>query len=442
MKTTASGLYYAAAASTAIAGMLHLMLGPGMLGFSVNQAILFIVGGLAQIFWIIPIVGRLGRGWYAVGLVGTVAFVALFLITRVSGNPITGRGGGANPISLTIEIFQALFIALSAAILWYEFRARSRQGKIDGNKPNVDSQNSKAWRSNSKKALAIVAGIAAVLALAALFILPMAMPGPVGSRGGLPPRGGLTGAQEQFGVPGSVVPPHPQESAQHVGTIATTHQICTLTPSLIEVEDTPQQIEGPYFVDEKINHSDIREDPTDGSIQQGVPIQMTLNVYDVDNGGTCIPIKGAMVDVWQANAQGLYSDIQSIGTSGTKYLRGYQITNDNGTAKFTTIYPGWYEGRALHIHFKVRTYEGTTKTLEFTSQLYLNDTISDKVLNQAPYITHGPRPLKNTDDLIFTGPSTDGLVKANAGSHLLLHLVPSGNGVGYQGTFDIGLKRT
>jgi protocatechuate 3,4-dioxygenase beta subunit len=125
----------------------------------------------------------------------------------------------------------------------------------------------------------------------------------------------------------------------------------------------PQQIEGPYFVDGMPNRSDIRTDTSDGSIEEGVPLSLTLAVYDVDDRN-CTPIKGAQVDVWHANSQGVYSVIQQQGTSGSNFLRGYQITNDNGTVHFTTVYPGWYEGRAIHIHLKVRMFEGQQKTLE------------------------------------------------------------------------------
>ncbi|MDQ3884342.1 MAG: hypothetical protein M3239_02730 [Thermoproteota archaeon] len=76
---------------------------------------------------------------------------------------------------------------------------------------------------------------------------------------------------------------------------------------------------------------------------------------------------------------GQYSDIEQSGTGGTKFLRGYQITDDNGTVRFTTIYPAWYQGRAVHLHFKVQMFEGSEETLEFTSQFFFNDTISDQV---------------------------------------------------------------
>jgi protocatechuate 3,4-dioxygenase beta subunit len=228
----------------------------------------------------------------------------------------------------------------------------------------------------------------------------------------------------------------PIERSTQIGTIPT-NQTCTLTPSLIEVEDTPQATEGPYFVDEMLNRSDIRPDPTNGSVQQGIPLTLVLHVYDVDEG-RCVPLKGAQVDVWHASAMGQYSDIEQAGTAGTKFLRGYQITDDNGTVRFTTIYPGWYQGRAVHLHFKIRMFEGSEKTLEFTSQFFFNDTISDQVYSQPPYSDRGIRDMRNDQDGIFNGASTDGLVQSHVGEHLMLNL--SKQDQGYLGTFNVGLK--
>lgn len=129
--------YYAAAAATAVAGVLHLMLGPGILGFNMNQGILFIVGGMAQVFWIIPMVRRWGRGWYTVGIAGTAVFMALFFITRLPGNPITGRGAPTNSMSLLLEIFQGIFIALAAAVLAFEI------ARGDNNKKPSDKKKEK-----------------------------------------------------------------------------------------------------------------------------------------------------------------------------------------------------------------------------------------------------------------------------------------------------------
>jgi protocatechuate 3,4-dioxygenase beta subunit len=161
-------------------------------------------------------------------------------------------------------------------------------------------------------------------------------------------------------------------------------------------------------------------------------------VYDVDNG-TCIPLKGAQLDIWHANAAGQYSDVQNTDTAGKKFLRGYQVTNDNGTARFTTIYPGWYEGRVVHIHMKVRTFDDSgNKTLEWTSQLFTDDSQSDQIYSQSPYSAHGTRDTRNNQDGIYMGASIDGAVQSNAGQPLMLKLSKQDNG--YLGTFNIGLK--
>src|SRR5918995_3204935 len=126
-----------------------------------------------------------------------------------------------------------------------------------------------------------------------------------------------------------------------------TNETCTLTPSLIEVEGTPQQTQGPYFVDGMPNRYDLRSESSDGSIQDGIPLRLIINVYNVSgytNGNTsglCVPFSGAKVDIWEANPQGIYSGVAEDGTEGKDFLRGYQIVDDNGTVQFTTVYPGW-----------------------------------------------------------------------------------------------------
>jgi hypothetical protein len=120
---------------------------------------------------------------------------------------------------------------------------------------------------------------------------------------------------------------------------------------------------------------------------------------------------------------------------GKKYLRGFQETDKNGSVQFTTIYPGWYQGRALHIHIKIRTFEGPLRTFEWTSQLYFNDTITDKVQTLSPYSNHGLRDTRNNEDGIYTGPSTDGLISSGTGTHLMLNLTKEK--LGYLGTFNV-----
>jgi hypothetical protein len=122
-------LYYAAAATTAIAGILHLIQAPSVLDFSLNFFIFFSVAGIAQIFWVVPMIRKWGLPWYLVGIGGTIILIVLFVITRMPGNPITGRGGPVSPLGLAIEVFQAAFIGLSIAIIVFESRRKKLSGK-------------------------------------------------------------------------------------------------------------------------------------------------------------------------------------------------------------------------------------------------------------------------------------------------------------------------
>jgi protocatechuate 3,4-dioxygenase beta subunit len=186
----------------------------------------------------------------------------------------------------------------------------------------------------------------------------------------------------------------------------------------------PELTEGPYFVDENINRSDIRSDTNTGTIKPGTPLNLAFNVAQVTAGG-CTVLANAKVDIWHCDAQGAYSDVSDnmVGsTKGQTFLRGYQMTDQNGKAAFTTIYPGWYPGRAVHIHFKVRI-DGK----EFTSQLFFDDTLSDQVFSQAMYTKSGNRT-KNAQDSIYK----------QAGDVLLLKLTKSGDG--YTATFDLGMR--
>jgi hypothetical protein len=196
-----SVLYIAAAVSTAIPGMLHLMLALNSLNFNVNQGILFIVGGIAQVFWIIPVIRRWGTPWYAIGIAGTIVFMALWIITRMPGNPITGRGGPAgNPMAITIEVFQAAFIGLAIAIIIYEHR-KKKKGQQEVEKS--------VTRASGRKHVPILGGIVIALILIGLFALPMLMPGPMGGGGGPPRQGGGGGESE-----GALSPPSTSGAGQ------------------------------------------------------------------------------------------------------------------------------------------------------------------------------------------------------------------------------------
>ena len=189
---------------------------------------------------------------------------------------------------------------------------------------------------------------------------------------------------------------------------------------------SPEKTEGPYFVDERLNRSDIRIDTSNGSVQPGVSLRLTITVYDMDNA--CAPVPGAAVDIWHANAEGLYSDVSANRTVGRKYLRGYQVTDANGAVQFTTVYPGWYSGRAIHIHFKIRKFDGSSTTYEFTSQIFFDESVNQAVLTQGPYSTRGQADTPNSADNIY---GTDG-------GDLTAAATPDGSG-GYTATFAVGV---
>lgn len=210
-------------------------------------------------------------------------------------------------------------------------------------------------------------------------------------------------------------------------------------PSKLKLYGSPQQTEGPYFVDDMPNRSDIRSDPSTGMIQQGIPLHLVIHIYSLNNG-ICAPIRAVKVDIWHANSQGIYSAVKDFGTTGQQFLRGYQTTGNDGSVHFTTVYPGWYQGRTIHIHVKVRTFEGSNKTMDWTSQFYFDNNLNKQIHTQLPYSKHGPPTTTNEQDGIYTGPSTDGLIKDNSGQHMLLNV--SKEGQGYLGTFNIVLSST
>jgi protocatechuate 3,4-dioxygenase beta subunit len=191
----------------------------------------------------------------------------------------------------------------------------------------------------------------------------------------------------------------------------------------------PALTEGPYFVDEKLNRSDIRSDPFTGAVRPGLPLALTFLVSRV-NGSACTALPNATVDVWHCDALGVYSDASdpSFNTKGQKFLRGFQTTDAGGKAAFTTIWPGWYQGRAVHIHFKIRTSAANGQVSDFTSQVFFPEDLNDQVLAQAPYAQKSAAGrLRNERDGIFQG------------SGGKLSLAPAKSGDGYAATFDIGL---
>ena len=191
---------------------------------------------------------------------------------------------------------------------------------------------------------------------------------------------------------------------------------------------SPEQTEGPYFVDERLNRSDIRSDPADGSVREGAPFTLKLMIASVA-GGKCAPLPGAMVDLWHCDVAGVYSDANDPGfnTKGKKFLRGYQVADADGSVRFTTVYPGWYDGRTVHMHFKVRGSAGGRRSYEFTSQLYFDDAFTDRVFARSPYAKRDKRSVRNGRDGIFR----------EGGSRMILPVMESG--AGYAANFNVGL---
>ena len=166
---------------------------------------------------------------------------------------------------------------------------------------------------------------------------------------------------------------------------------------------TPEQTEGPYYIDVDRIRSDIRED------RRGIPLRLAARVMDVDG---CTPVKDAVFEVWHCDAGGLYSGFEqasqgrggprggSVGTDQTRYLRGAQVTNGEGIAVITTIYPGRYQGRAVHAKVQL------TNAKALTTQLYFDDKLSDDVYAKAPYSSHQGRRTLNGDDNIYRSDTT------------------------------------
>lgn len=208
------------------------------------------------------------------------------------------------------------------------------------------------------------------------------------------------------------------------------------TPNVIA---TPAVTEGPFFVDENLNRSNIIGDTSRASVTTGLPFYLQFIVYEM-NGDSVTPLAGAHVDIWHADGVGTYSDeasggIQGESTLGQTWLRGYQVTDSHGAVNFTTIYPGWYTSRAVHIHFKIRLYNGATKTYEFSSQVFFDDSLSDSVLASAPYNTRGNRSVRNATDMVYT--------EVQGGTEVgpLLQLAPvAADGGGYSAGFVVGLE--
>ena len=187
---------------------------------------------------------------------------------------------------------------------------------------------------------------------------------------------------------------------------------------------TPAQPEGPYFVDERLNRSDVRADPATGAVRPGAPLTLELRIAAVA-GTQCEPLREAIVDIWQCDALGNYSDVDAA--RGTRFLRGYQVTDAEGRVRFTTVYPGAYPGRAVHIHFKIRA-GAPGRARAFTSQLYFDDALTDRVHAAGAYGGGASRRMRNARDGLYL----------HGGRDLTLDVAEDGNG--YAAACEIGVS--
>jgi protocatechuate 3,4-dioxygenase beta subunit len=187
----------------------------------------------------------------------------------------------------------------------------------------------------------------------------------------------------------------------------------------------PEMTEGPYYLDLDLVRSDVTED------REGAPLALNFSVVDLSTGAA---INGAAIDIWHCDANGLYSGFVSASASANSggstsddgtFLRGTQLTDASGKAAFATIYPGWYQGRTVHIHIKVHV---SGKVIH-VGQLFFDDTFTDAVYAAtAPYSSRSARGTRNADDGIYRG----------GGDQSTLVVAKSGSG--YAATMTMGVK--
>ncbi|CBJ81066.1 putative exported protein [Xenorhabdus bovienii str. Jollieti] len=177
-------------------------------------------------------------------------------------------------------------------------------------------------------------------------------------------------------------------------------------------ELTPEEMSGPYFINNKLLRRNITED------EQGIPLLLTMKIID---SVTCKPLDDILIDIWHCNSMGKYSgwkyinpdleapssDIGTISrTDESIFLRGAQRTDKEGIVRFTTIFPGFYAGRAIHIHLSARSANVQKRQEDkfyFVGQLYFPENISKEVMINDMYSPRDINRLKNEDDSIFSG---------------------------------------
>jgi len=191
----------------------------------------------------------------------------------------------------------------------------------------------------------------------------------------------------------TLLAPAARAASENVSPSAGADDACVLTP---------QSESGPYYLDPKLVRADIAEG------RPGVPLGLRLRVIEA---GSCTPISGARVDVWHCDARGIYSgfpgqsDTHKLDQSGKTFLRGTQMADASGWAGFRTIYPGWYAGRATHIHFRVYLDETTA----LTGQTFFPEALNEFIYTNVPDYTGRPkqRLVINANDRVATEADPD-----------------------------------
>jgi len=212
---------------------------------------------------------------------------------------------------------------------------------------------------------------------------------------------GAASAAAAFGCSNSVTSPSSATTTDPTSTNAA----CAVTPS---------ETAGPYPSITSLVRSDIRED------RQGVPLTLTIKV--VNTSASCAAVSNANVEIWHADVAGNYSEYSS--EASKTYLRGIQTTDGSGQVVFTTIYPGWYQGRATHIHVEVKT-GGVSRKV---TQMAFPESVNNTVYATGVYASRGSNPTSNAADGIFTDSLSSELV------------TPAGSPTsGYTALFQVGV---
>jgi len=189
--------------------------------------------------------------------------------------------------------------------------------------------------------------------------------------------GAAAGAAFGFGCSNSATSPSATSTTTGT-TTESSNAACVVTPT---------ETIGPYPSLTSIVRTDIREN------KQGTVLTLTIKVVNVN--AACAAVSGANVEIWQCDATGNYSEYGSQTTQ--TYLRGIQTTNASGEVTFTTIYPGWYQGRATHIHIEVKTGGVSRKA----TQIAFPESVNNTVYASGVYASRGSNPMSNLSDGIF-----------------------------------------